>query len=460
MSKFENNLSEGNVARQLIKFALPFLVSMLIQSLYNVADMLIVGNYSGTASMSGVNIGGQITLILTNIIVGLCTGGTVLVAQYLGSKQRERMQKTISTLVTGLLIAAVVITVVMLLIKDNLLHWIATPEGSFSEASSYLFVTVLGVVFIFGYNCLSAILRGMGDSKRPFIFVLIACLTNIGLDLLMVGVFDMRATGAAIATVISQGLSMFLCIFYLMRNKFIFDFNPKSFRIDRTQLRMILRIGTPTAVQNGIVSISFLLITAIVNITGGMYASAAVGAVSKINNFAILPAIAMSASVSAMSAQNIGAGKWDRARHTARIGMTIAICITVVIFAIVQIFPEQILSLFDGDPQTIAYGVPYIRSFSFDFLLVPFMFCFNGLFNGAGHTTFTLCNSAASSIPLRIPAAYLFGVGLNMGMSGIGLGAPVATLGALISVLVFFFTGKWKVNIVEKRMAKITRAES
>ncbi|MDD6878081.1 MAG: MATE family efflux transporter, partial [Clostridiaceae bacterium] len=320
MSQFESNLSEGSVARRLIVFALPVLLSNIVQSLYSVADMLIVGNFAGTASMSAVNIGGQVTFIVTNAVFGLCLGGTVLIAQYLGAGEREKMRRTISTLVTGLLILGVVCTAGLLSLRDASLRLIRTPEESFAEASEYLFVTILGIVFIFGYNALSAILRGMGDSKRPFYFVLIACVTNILLDILFVGPMQMGARGAAIATVISQGVSMLLCVGYLIRNKFIFDFRLRSYRIYREQLGLIFKIGTPNAVQNAVVSVSFMFITALVNTIGGYTASAAVGVVGKFNGFAIMPALAMSSAISTMAAQNIGAGKWDRAVKSLRIG--------------------------------------------------------------------------------------------------------------------------------------------
>ncbi len=448
MSQFENNLSEGSVARRLLVFALPVLLSNIIQSLYSVADMLIVGNFAGTASMSAVNIGGQVTFIITNIVFGLCLGGTVLIAQYLGAGEREKMRRTISTLVTGLLILSVFCTIAMLFLCDASLRLIRTPAESFTEASEYLFVTILGIVFIFGYNALSAILRGMGDSKRPFYFVLIACVTNIFLDIVFVGPMHMGARGAAIATVISQGLSMLLCVAYLARNKFVFDFKLRSYRIYKEQLGLILKIGMPSSIQNGVVSISFMFITALVNVIGGYTASAAVGVVGKFNGFAIMPALAMSAAISTMSAQNIGAGKLDRAVKSLRIGTAIAVVISYSIFAVAQTFPEFILRLFDRDPAMIAYGVSYMRSFSFDYLLVPICFCFNGLYMGSGHTTFTLFNAILSSLLFRIPASYLFGIVLGWGLFGVGFGGPVASLGALILIIVFYLSGRWKVNVV------------
>ncbi len=455
MNRFENNLSEGSVLRRLFQFSVPFLISNIIQSLYNVADMLIVGKFSGTASIAGVNIGGQVTFILTNLIMGLCTGGTVLIAQYVGSGNREKLRKTVSTLFTGLVVTAAVITLCMLVLKNDLLKLMGTPDIAFSEASDYLFVTVLGIVFIFGYNALSAILRGMGDSKRPLYFVAIACVTNVVLDLVFVWPLKMGAMGAAIATVISQALSLLLCVRYLKKKDFVFDFKLKSFRIDRQQLAAILKIGMPAAIQNTIVGISFLFITSLANVIGGSdaTATAAVGIVGKFNSFAILPAIGMSAAVSTMAAQNIGANKWDRALKCANYGMGIALGFCLLAFAVAQLFPAAIISIFDPNPKTIEAGVAYLRTFSFDYLIVPFVFCLNGLYIGAGHTTFSLITGTLSSLLARIPASYFFGKMLGLGIGGLGMGAPAASLVALLIILGFFVSGRWKVNVADKHVA-------
>ena len=435
MSSFEKNLSEGNVAKQLVLFSLPFLASNIIQSLYSVADMLIVGRFSGTTSMSGVNLGSQVTLILTNIVVGLCAGGTVLIAQYLGAKRRKDMQETTATLLTTLTIAAVAITVLMLILKKPILHLIQTPAESFAEADRYLTVTVLGLIFIFGYNVFSAVMRGMGDSKRPLYFVLIACITNVILDLVLVAGLKMGALGAAIATVFSQAVSMITCIVVMIRNDFVFDFKPSSFIIKKEKAIKILKLGTPTAIQNGVTSISFMI-----------NASAAVGVVAKFNSFAVLPAVAMGASISTMCAQNIGAGKWDRAVKTCKIGTVIAFCISGCIFIVAQTSFEHILRLFNDEPEMLKYGVQYIRTFSFDYLLMPFVFCINGLFTGAGHTAFSMVNNMLSAIVLRVPVAVVFGLVLNLGLTGVGLGGPMASVGAIILIVVFLISGRWKEN--------------
>jgi putative MATE family efflux protein len=448
-ASIERNLTEGNVVKLLIQFALPFMLSNLIQSLYNVADMLIVGNYSGTAAISGVNIGGQVTFILTNIIVGLTVGGTVIIGQYLGSGDRNGVKETISTLLTFLLIVGIVVTIIMLILSDKVLWLLQTPEESYQQARDYLDVTLLGTVFIFGYNAFSAILRGFGDSRRPLIFVSIACAINVVLDILFVGVFGMEAKGAAIATVISQAISMFLCIITLIRSDFIFDFKLSSFKFVKERFVTIMRVGIPISIQNVIVNFSFLVLTTIAN-SMGVNASAAVGIVGKYNGFAILPAIAVGSSVSAMVAQNMGAGAIDRAKKTFYTGFALAFSITFVVFTITQIFPEEILSIFDDDPNTISAGVEYIRTFSFDYLIVPATFCLNGLVTGSGHTLISSICGILSSIGFRVPIAILFGLVMKKGLWGLGLAAPIASLASGLILLIYYATGKWKKNMVIK----------
>lgn len=443
MAKFENDLSKGNVVKQLIMFSLPFLVSNLIQTLYSVVDMIVVGQFAGTVSMSGVNIGSQVTMMITNMVLGLCVGATVLIGQYLGAGDRKALKETIGTLLSTLMVMAVVITIVMILVQEPLLRLIQTPAESFDEAKSYFFITMLGTVFIFGYNALSAIMRGMGDSKNPLIFVAIACVINIFLDVWFVCGFKMGAAGAALATVISQAVSMILCIIYLAKNNFIFDFKLSSFAFHKERLKLLLKIGIPTSVQNIATSVSFLFLTALVN-SLGVVASAAVGAVGKLNGFAILPAIAMSSSVSAMSAQNIGAGKIERAKKTMFTGMAVGMTISVIVFAAFNLFPQQLLRIFGNDAEMIEKGTVYIHAFSFDYLIVPMVFCFNGLFTGAGHTTFSLVNSSISAILGRIPAAYILGIVFDMGLFGFGLGAPIASFISLVLGIGFFLSGKWK----------------
>lgn len=422
---------------------MPFIISNLIQTLYSVADMIIVGQFNGTVSMSGVNIGGQVTMIMTNLAVGLTAGATVLIAQSVGAEKTGKLRKIIGTLFSSLFIMALLMTVLMLLLHTQILQAIRTPQESFREAAEYLNITALGTIFIFGYNALSAIMRGMGDSRSPLIFITIACLTNIVLDILFVGGFGMGAIGAGIATVISQGLSMLLCIFYLIRKKFVFDFKLSSFRIDKQQLKAILKLGVPISVQNLISNLSFLFITTLVN-GYGVTASAAVGAVGKYNGFAILPAIAMNAAISTMCAQNLGAGREDRAKKTWKTGLLISGAISYIIFFLTRLFPTEILGMYAKEEEMIQVGIPYLKAFSIDYLLVPFAFSMNGLFIGAGHTTYSLFSNILSGIIIRMPMAYLFSDALGMGLFGVGLAVPMATLTSIACNSWFYLSGRWR----------------
>lgn len=445
MPRLERDLTQGSVAGQLIRFSLPFLLANLVQSLYSVADMYIVGLFNDAASLSGVNIGGQITHLVSILTIGLAQGGTVLVAQYYGAKRMRDVSETIGTMFSFLMLLSVAITAVMLLLSRPLLQLINTPPESLPEALSYLRICLLGNVFIFGYNAISAVQRGMGDSKRPLVFVSIACALNVVLDLLLVGALRMGAAGAAIATILSQAVSMALAMLYLRRNDFAFDFRLQSFRIRWEKVRMIFRIGLPNSLQSVLVSTSFLVMTTLVN-GFGVYASAAVGVVGKINSLAIMPASAMNMSISSMAAQNIGAGKHDRAMRALGIGILISLCIGALMFFVSWAFPDALISLFSDEAEVHRLGREYLRGFSFDYLAVPFAFCMTGLLIGAGHTTFSLLAGLLSSLIIRVPAAWLL-ARAGYGLMGIGLAAPIASLISALLSAWYILSGRWKRSV-------------
>lgn len=444
MNKLENDFTQGSIGGHLLRFSIPFLMSNLLQALYNVADMLIVGQFHGQNTVAGVNMGGQITNLVVMLVSGLTVGGTVLVAQYYGARREKDVQETIGTLFSTLAIAGVALSLVMLLFSDNMLRLLKTPEEAFSEARAYLDISLLGTVFIFGYNAISSIQRGLGDSKRPLIFVAIACSVNVVLDLLFVGAFGMGAAGAAWATILSQGLSMLLAAVYLMRSRFIFDFKPSSFRIHMDKVRLLIKLGLPSSVQSVVTNFSFLLMTTLVN-GFGVSATAAVGIAGKFNSFGILPAVAMSSAISSMVAQNMGAGYHDRAQKIMWSGARIALAFGAFVFLIAQLFPVAILNMFGVEDNTVSMGVEYMRAFSWDYLVVSLLFCINGLINGAGYTTYSLITSMVSAIGLRVPVAW-FMSSTSLGLAGVGMAAPIASGGALIIAMIFYMSGKWKKN--------------
>ena len=450
MSSTQRDFTQGPIAKSMVSFSMPFLLSNILQALYGAVDMLVVGNYSSPDPvisaniLSGVNIGSQITHLVAMMVSGLTVSGTVMVGQYVGARKQKDASQTIGTMFSLMAIVGAALMAVMMLFSDAILHLLDTPPEAFEHAKTYLMICLAGTLFIFGYNAVSSIQRGLGDSVRPLIFVGIACLVNVVLDLWLVKGLGMGAAGAAWATVAAQAISLILAALYLARNKFIFDFKLRSFRINREKMGLMVRLGIPSSVQSIIVNISFLVMTALVNGIGGATASAAVGVVGKFNSFAILPAVAMSSSVSAFAAQNIGAGLYDRAKKSVTVGLGLAMAVSVAVFAAVQLFPGEIIGVFSPNEDVIKSGVEYMRTFSFDYLLVPIQFCFNGLIMGAGHTRFTLISSALSSLLLRIPVAILFGSALSWGLIGVGLAGPAASLAGVLLSCWFVFTGRWK----------------
>ena len=443
--KFRQDLTTGSVTKQLMKFAVPFLLSNLLQALYSVADMIIVGHFRGAIGITGVNIGSQINILVTGAALGLAVGGTVLIAQYGGAHKFGEQRKTIGTLFTLYMVIAVIMTAVMLMFGKPLLDLLGTPKEAYGEAESYYDICMAGLVFLFAYNVISAILRGMGDSKRPLYFVLIAAIGNIVGDYILCGPFDMGAAGAAYATVGAQGLSVILSLIYLFKNKFFAEYHASDFKIDKEKAIMLLKIGLPSSVQQVVVSFSFLTLTALVNsLPNALVASACQGIGGKVNSFAILPALAMSSAVSSMAGQNIGAGEIDRAKKTMFAGMRIAFLISAVVFVIVEAFPDFIIGLFDKTPETIETGRTYLRFIALDYLLVPFVFCMNGLAIGAGYTNFALFNACFSSIIVRVPLAYIVVKVSTLGFNGVGLATGLASAASIIVGIIFISSGKWK----------------
>jgi putative MATE family efflux protein len=459
LSAFQKNMTEGSVTKHLIRFSLPFLAANLLQAFYNMADMLIVGWYGGPVGAAAVGSGGTVTILLINMISGLAVGGTVMIAQYIGAKREDDVAKTVGTMFTLYAVAAVFFTAVMLISGRSILKLLNTPSESFDETLGYLNICMGGTVFVFGYNAVSAVLRGMGDSRHPLIFVLISTVANIILDIIFVGPLDMGAAGAAWATIIAQALSFVLAVAFLRRNNFIFDFRPRSFRIDKNIALQLLKIGLPTSIQGTLVSFSFMWLTRLANDIAGIVGQTSISIAGKVNSVAILPAFAMQASVSSMAGQNLGAGKPERAKKTMFVGMGLAFAFSSVVFILVNALSEQVVTLFIGSGNTelpaevvarcISEGSRYIRCISYDYLIASLHFCINGLAISAGQTMFSLLNASASSLLLRVPAAWILGIRLGWGLPGVGFAAPIAGLGSLTIGIIYLISGRWRVSSIK-----------
>lgn len=443
--KFRKDLTQGSVTKQLLQFSVPFLLSNLLQALYSVADMIVVGQYCGKSGITGVSMGGQINILVTGAALGLAVGGTVLIAQYGGAKKYDDQKSTIGTMTTLYIILSIIVTVVMVLLTEPILKVLKTPENAFDEAKSYLVICMYGTVFMFLYNAISAILRGMGDSKRPLYFVAIAAAVNVVGDIVLVGKLNMGAAGAAIATISSQGISVVLSLIYLLKSGFFAGYKLSDFKIDSAKASNIIKIGLPSSVQQVIVSFSFLTLTALVNsLPNAAVASACQGVVGKINSFAILPGLAMSSAISSMAGQNIGAGEYKRAKKTMMTGLVIAMAISAFVFIIVEAFPGQLLSLFTPEEDVVQTGITFLRLAAAEYLITTPVFCMNGLAIGAGYTNIALLNAVFSSIVVRVPLAYLLVRVFDLGFNGIGIAMGFASVASVFVGMIFIQSGKWK----------------
>lgn len=442
MVKSVTDFTTGDIRKSLIKFSIPFFLTNLIQSLYNIADIMVVGHFCGSSGIAGASIGGSVTMTITYMIIGLCNGGAIMTAQYAGRKSEKDIRETIGTTFTLMLILSVISTAVSLLLTNQILRSLNTPDEAFEQTRAYFRVCMTGSVFIFGYNAVASILRGLGDSKTPMYFGVGSCILNIALDMIFVGFLKTDVTGAALATVISQAASLVCCVIYLKKGDFIFDFKLKSFRLLPQKAISILRLGLPGAIQNMIVSGGFLIVSSITN-SLGVYAASGVAVAAKINNLAQMPAGAVGMAVSSMVGQNVGAENYDRARSTMKNGIMISLIIGAAAFLTVQLIPSRLLGLLTNDAAVIEQGLKYLRVTSFDYLLVALIFPLNGLCNGSGHTLFTMLPSVFSSVIARVPVAILCARALNMGLTGVAISTPTGTISAIIICGIYYFSNKW-----------------
>ena len=420
------NLTVGSVPRILYAFAVPFLLANLLQSLYGAVDLLIVGAYCSPASVAAVSTGTQVTQIVTSLVSGLTLGSTVLIGNEIGRGNRDRVKKIMGTTFTAFFGAALLLTAAMLIFEKQLLRLLDTPKESFQRTVIYVSICAWGNVFICEYNAVSAVLRGYGDSRSPLRFVAIACSLNVVLDLVFVKYLHMDVAGTALATVISQGVSMITAVLHLKKGNFLFDFRLKSFRPERQIVKELLKIGIPISFQELLIRISFLYIAYAMN-RCGLYAAAVVGIGAKYDVFAMLTSNSMAGALTAFTAQNMGAGKPQRARRALWLCIGTSLCASALFFLWAQYSPGTMIGVFSRDPGVIAAGIPYLRSSSWDYLMVALVFCLNGYLNGRQKTLWTMLSSTFSAVVLRMPMTWLFIRWFDQSLGAIGTVAPVVT---------------------------------
>ena len=452
MKKIENNLTEGSVFRKLWGFTLPFIGANLLQTLYGMVDLYIVGRYATTADISAVSVAGMVIATFLMLLIGLSVGATVVVGQRFGAGDKESLASVSATAFSIAWIAGVGLMVLAAAFAVPVLRWIHTPAEAMGGAIAYMLICSVGYVFQSVYNMLSGILRGVGDSRSPLLFVGISTVFNIAGDILLVGVLGMGAAGAAIATVLAQLLCMVYGVLHVKKRGFPFDFRFGSYRLEKRDARELLHVGTPVALQEILVMFSFIILEGIIN-RFGLHASAAAGILDKIFLFATIPTNAFNASISAMAAQNIGAGQEKRAVRCLWYGSLLSELFAVVFFLLGLLIPGKMVGLFTTDEAVISEGVLYYAGYKYEYLLCSLAFCVNGFINGTGHTRLTLINNVISTYAVRIPLCLIAARVMEAGLYGIGYALPVASLVQVIVGYVFFFSGRWRSGLAESKHA-------
>ena len=439
------DLTTGSVPRTLISFSLPLFLSGLLQLVYNMVDMIVVGNFVGTEGLSAVAIGGEVLMLITFVAMGFSNAGQILISRYVGAKRTDLVGEMVGTLFTLLESLAVIIMIIFLFTYQGIIAWLNTPDEIWEYTRQYSITCVYGVVFIYGYNLVSAILRGMGDSKHPFMFIAIASVINVILDILFVGPMKMGPRGAALATVIGQAISFFFALRLLYKNRaqIHFDFHPKHFRIGKNVIRNLLSLGIPMVIQSAAITFSMLFVNSYIN-TYGTVAVAVTGVARKLESMIGVVSQAISSAGGAMVSQALGARKTERVPKIVFHAMWI-VAIPAAVFALITLFrPDLLFGLFSQDPAVLTMAISYVPIAMIQYLgcvLRPPNFA---LINGSGNSKLNLAVALLDGIFTRIGLSLLLGVTLGLGIRGFWYGNALSGLVPFLIGTVYLISGRWK----------------
>ncbi len=444
-STMVTDLTQGSVIRLLLRFAMPLFVANALQAVYNLVDMIVVGQVIGGAGMSAVSIGGDVLGLLTFFAIGFSSAGQVIIAKYVGAREHDSIRRLIGTMFTFLLGVSVLIAVLCALIRHPILHWLNTPAESYTYTYQYMMTCIVGLPFIYGYNIVSAILRGMGDAKRPFLFIAIAALLNTVLDILFVAFFGMGAFGAALATVIGQAVSFIVSLIYLYHHKesFGFDFRVGSFRIDMQILKPLMALGFPMAIQSAAVTLSKVVLMAWINQSGVVY-SALSGIYNKTGMMIGIISNSFTTAGSTMVGQNLGAKRYDRIPRILGVVLTIGIAIATALSVLVLLFPEAVCAMFTGDAAVLAQSSIVIWPIVLNFYGAATRAGAFAIINGSGNSTLNLLVAIIDGMIARIGLAALLGFVLSMGCKGFWYGDALAGFMPILIGSVYYLSGKWR----------------
>lgn len=444
MGKNTNDFTQGSIAAKLAKFMIPILGALVLQAMYGAVDILVVGWFGTTAGISGVSTGSAIVNLVTFTVTGLSMGITVLIGRYIGERKEARVGKVIGGAIWFFAIFSVVIAVVMLTMAKPLALLMQAPEEAVDLTVMYVRICGGGIFFIVAYNVISSIFRGMGDSRLPLIFVAIACVVNIVGDLIFVAVFHMNVAGAALATVLAQAVSVVLSLSIIRKQKLPFTMKKSDICLN-PEIGNFVRVGIPIAFQEILTQLSFLALCAFINRLG-LEASSGYGVANKIVSFIMLVPGSLMQSMSAFVAQNVGAGKEDRARKSMLTGMAIGASIGVFITCFAFFRGDLLAYIFTRDAAVVARAAEYLKGFSLEAIVTSILFSFIGYYNGHSQTVFVMLQGLAQTFLVRLPMSYVMSIRPNASLMGIGLAAPAATIFGIVINVAFFviYTKKMK----------------
>ena len=441
--KQTQNFTKGKIFAPLIRFAGPVLLALLLQTMYGAVDLLVVGQFGTSADVSAVSTGSMVMQTVMVVITGLAMGLTVLVGRKIGEGLREDAGNIVGSGIWLFGVLAVVLSVLMVFAAPSMAKLMQAPVEALDKTISYITICSAGAIFIVAYNLVGSIFRGIGDSVMPLVTVAIACVLNIIGDLVFVALFHMGTAGAAIATVFAQAVSVALSLLLIRRREMPFSLKAGAIRPSGKLIRKILILGIPIALQDLLVSISFLAITAIVN-SLGLIASAGVGVAEKLCGFVMLVPSAYMQAMSAFVAQNMGAGKPQRAQKALLCGIASSLVVGAVMGYLSFFRGDLLAGLFAKDAAVISAAAEYLKAYAIDCLLTSFLFCFIGYFNGTGDTIFVMLQGIIGSFGVRLPVSWIVCRQAGANLFHIGLATPASSLVQIILCSVFFIITRRK----------------
>ena len=436
MTGDKRDFTQGNILKKLVFFMLPILGALVLQAAYGAVDLLVVGRFGSTSGLSAVSTGSQVLNLVTFVVTQLAVGITVLIARYLGEKRQEQLGMVLggAAVVFALISAGLFIVMVGLARPISVL--MQAPEEAVNLTASYVRICGSGIFFIVAYNLLAAVFRGMGDSKSPLLFVLVACVVNIIGDLVLVAGLHLDAAGAAFATVFAQAVSVVFAVVILLKKDLPFKIRKQDFRLN-AQCRRFLAIGIPLALQEFLTQLSFLALCAFVNRLG-LEASSGYGVACKIVNFAMLIPSALMQSMASFVAQNVGAGKPGRAKQAMFTGIGVGLVFGCLVFVLVLLKGDVMAGFFSSDEAVIQKGFAYLKGFAPETIATAIMFSMVGYFNGNNKTVWVMAQGLIQTLLVRLPFAYVMSIQSNASLTKIGLAAPVSTMVGIILNVGFY----------------------